>query len=79
MSVDITARFTARARKVLELSLREALQLGHNYISTEHLLLALIRENEGVAAQALTGLGLELTQVRQAVIQLLAAPADPLA
>ncbi len=58
-------------QKVLELSLREALQLGHNYIGTEHILLGLIREGEGVAAQVLVKLGAELTRVRQQVIQLL--------
>ena len=63
--------FTPRAKKVLELSLREALQLGHNYIGTEHILLGLIREGEGVAAQVLVKLGAELTRVRQQVIQLL--------
>ena len=63
--------FTPRAKKVLELSLREALQLGHNYIGTEHMLLGLIREGEGVAAQVLVKLGAELTRVRQQVIQLL--------
>ncbi len=63
--------FTPRAKKVMELSLREALQLGHNYIGTEHILLGLIREGEGVAAQVLQKLGLELHQVRQALIQLL--------
>src|SRR5712672_1037336 len=62
---------TPRANKVLELSLREALQLGHNYIGTEHILLGLIREGEGVAAQVLVKLGAELTRVRQQVIQLL--------
>ena len=63
--------FTPRAKKVLELSLREALQLGHNYIGTEHILLGLIREGEGVAAQVLQKLGADLTRVRQQVIQLL--------
>ncbi len=63
--------FTPRAKKVLELSLREALQLGHNYIGTEHILLGLIREGEGVAAQVLTKLGADLGGVRQQVIQLL--------
>jgi ATP-dependent Clp protease ATP-binding subunit ClpC len=63
--------FTPRAKKVLELSLREALQLGHNYIGTEHILLGLIREGEGVAAQVLQKLGAELHKVRQSVIQLL--------
>src|SRR5256886_3255710 len=63
--------FTPRAKKVLELSLREALQLGHNYIGTEHILLGLIREGEGVAAQVLVKLGAELTRARQQVIQLL--------
>ncbi|HRE02708.1 MAG TPA: Clp protease N-terminal domain-containing protein, partial [Ilumatobacteraceae bacterium] len=63
--------FTPRAKKVLELSLREALQLGHNYIGTEHILLGLIREGEGVAAQVLVKLGADLSKVRQQVIQLL--------
>ena len=62
--------FTPRAKKVLELSLREALQLGHNYIGTEHILLGLIREGEGVAAQVLNKLGADLNRVRQQVIQL---------
>ena len=63
--------FTPRAKKVLELSLREALQLGHNYIGTEHILLGLIREGEGVAAQVLVKLGADLNRVRQQVIQVL--------
>ncbi|MBC9927692.1 MULTISPECIES: ATP-dependent Clp protease ATP-binding subunit [unclassified Leucobacter] len=63
--------FTPRAKKVLEYSLREALQLGHNYIGTEHILLGLLREGEGVAAQVLVKLGAELNRVRQTVIQLL--------
>src|SRR5579875_1892197 len=63
--------FTPRAKKVLELSLREALQLGHNYIGTEHMLLGLVREGEGVAAQVLVNLGADLSRVRQQVIQLL--------
>ncbi|MGN6162874.1 MAG: ATP-dependent Clp protease ATP-binding subunit, partial [Marmoricola sp.] len=63
--------FTPRAKKVLELSLREALQLGHNYIGTEHILLGLIREGEGVAAQVLQKMGADLNRVRQQVIQLL--------
>ncbi|MGB9012628.1 MAG: ATP-dependent Clp protease ATP-binding subunit [Aeromicrobium sp.] len=62
--------FTPRAKKVLELSLREALQLGHNYIGTEHILLGLIREGEGVAAQVLVKLGADLNRVRQQVITL---------
>ncbi|WP_185046680.1 ATP-dependent Clp protease ATP-binding subunit [Actinoplanes octamycinicus] len=64
--------FTPRAKKVLELSLREALQLGHNYIGTEHILLGLIREGEGVAAQVLVKLGADTGRVRQQVIQLVA-------
>jgi ATP-dependent Clp protease ATP-binding subunit ClpC len=64
--------FTPRAKKVLELSLREALQLGHNYIGTEHILLGLIREGEGVAAQVLVKLGADRERVRQQVIQLVA-------
>ena len=63
--------FTPRAKKVLELSLREALQLGHNYIGTEHILLGLLREGEGVAAQVLTNLGADLGSVRQTVMQML--------
>ena len=63
--------FTPRAKKVLELSLREALQLGHDYIGTEHILLGLIREGEGVAAQVLQKLGADLDRVRQTVIQVL--------
>jgi ATP-dependent Clp protease ATP-binding subunit ClpC len=63
--------FTPRAKKVLELSLREALQLGHDYIGTEHILLGLIREGDGVAAQVLVSLGADLNRVRQQVIQLL--------
>ena len=63
--------FTPRAKQVLELALREALQLGHNYIGTEHILLGLIREGEGVAAQVLVKLGADLNRVRQQVIQLL--------
>ncbi len=73
--------FTPRAKKVLELSLREALQLGHNYIGTEHILLGLIREGEGVAAQVLLNLGADLEKVRSAVIQLLSGyygkPTEP--
>jgi ATP-dependent Clp protease ATP-binding subunit ClpC len=63
--------FTPRAKKVLELSLREALQLGHNYIGTEHILLGLIHEGEGVAAQVLQKLGADFNRVRQQVSQLL--------
>jgi ATP-dependent Clp protease ATP-binding subunit ClpA len=63
--------FTPRAKKVLELSLREAQRLGHNYIGTEHILLGLIREGEGVGAQVLMDLGADLTRVREKVTQLL--------
>jgi ATP-dependent Clp protease ATP-binding subunit ClpC len=63
--------FTPRAKKVLELSLREALQLGHTYIGTEHILLGLIREGDGVAAQVLVRLGANLDRTRQQVIQTL--------
>lgn len=69
--------FTPRAKKVLELSLREALQLGHNYIGTEHILLGLIREGEGVAARVLFNLGAELDKVRNQVIQLLSGYYSP--
>jgi ATP-dependent Clp protease ATP-binding subunit ClpC len=67
--------FTPRAKKVLELSLREALQLGDNYIGTEHILLGLVREGDGVAAQVLVTLGADLNRVREEVIQLV--PAHP--
>ena len=63
--------FTPRAKKVLELSLREALQLGHNYIGTEHMLLGVVREGEGVGAQVLVSLGVDLVRVRQQVVTLL--------
>jgi hypothetical protein len=63
--------FTPRAKKVLELSLREALELGHNYIGTEHILLGLIREGEGVAAQVLAGFGADHTRIREQVLRLL--------
>ena len=63
--------FTPRAKKVLELSLRESMQLGHDYIGTEHILLGLIREGDGVAAQVLVRLGADLNRVRQQVIRLL--------
>ena len=65
--------FTPRAKKVLELSMEEAQELGHNYIGTEHLLLGLIRENDGVAAQVLLDLDLKLEDVREAVLELLGA------
>jgi ATP-dependent Clp protease ATP-binding subunit ClpA len=65
--------FTPRAKKVLEMSLRESLQLGHNYIGTEHILLGLIAEDDGVAAQVLLELGADLDRVRQAVLDLLGA------
>jgi ATP-dependent Clp protease ATP-binding subunit ClpA len=71
--------FTPRAKKVLELALREALEMNHNYIGTEHLLLGLIREGEGVAAQVLVAVGLGATTVRAKVLTLLAGfvPANP--
>jgi hypothetical protein len=74
---DVHIPFTPRAKKVLELSLREAMQLGHNYIGTEHILLGLIREGEGVGAQVLMRLGASLDLVRQRVIQLLSGHAGP--
>jgi ATP-dependent Clp protease ATP-binding subunit ClpC len=61
--------FTPQAKKVLELSLREALQLGHNYIGTEHILLGILREGESLAAQALGKLGADHTKIRQQIIQ----------
>lgn len=63
--------YMPRAKKVLELALRESLQLGHHYIGTEHLLLGLIREGAGIGAQVLTALDVDLNQVRQRVLQLL--------
>ena len=71
--------FTPRAKKVLELSLREALQLGHNYIGTEHILLGLIREGGGVAAQVLEEIGADLSEIRHSVLRLLSGGAgeDP--
>ena len=63
--------FTPRAKKVLELALREALQLGHNYIGTEHILLGLVREGDGVAARVLVSLGVDLSRVRPEVLRLL--------
>jgi ATP-dependent Clp protease ATP-binding subunit ClpC len=72
--------FTPRAKKVLELSLREALELGHNHIGTEHLLLGVLREGEGVAAQVLVTLGVDLSRARARVLELLdglPTPDDP--
>jgi ATP-dependent Clp protease ATP-binding subunit ClpC len=69
--------FTPRAKKVLQLSLREAEQLGHNYIGTEHILLGLIREGDGVAAQVLVKQGADLNRARQQVIQLLSGHQPP--
>ena len=69
--------FTPRAKKVLEMSLREALQLGHNYIGTEHILLGLIREGEGVAAQMLVKLGADLSRVRQQVVSMMSGYSGP--
>jgi len=69
--------FTPRAKKVLELALREALSLGHNYIGTEHVLLAVAREKEGVAVQALLGLGVDADDVRDAVTETLDVTRPP--
>ena len=69
--------FTPRAKKVLELSLREALQLNHSYIGTEHILLGLVREGEGVAATVLVSLGADLGRVRQEVIKLTSGGREP--
>jgi ATP-dependent Clp protease ATP-binding subunit ClpC len=69
--------FTPRAKKVLELSLREALQLGHNYIGTEHMLLGIVREGEGVAVQVLVSLGAEPSRVRHEVIRALTGGVEP--
>jgi ATP-dependent Clp protease ATP-binding subunit ClpC len=70
--------FTPRAKKVLELSLREALQMNHSYIGTEHILLGLVREGEGVAATVLVSLGADLGRVRQEVLSLMSGPAGDL-
>jgi ATP-dependent Clp protease ATP-binding subunit ClpC len=67
---------TPRAKKVMEFSLEEARSLGHNYIGTEHILLGLLRENEGVAAHVLMNLGLKLDEVREEVLNLLGADAE---
>jgi ATP-dependent Clp protease ATP-binding subunit ClpA len=69
--------FTPRAKKVIELSLREALSLGHNYIGVEHLLLGLVREGDGVGAQVLVGLGVKLEDLRMEVINHLGGPSEP--
>ena len=69
--------FAPRAKRVLELSLRESLQLGHGYIGTEHILLGLLREGDGVAAQVLVRLGADLDRVREQVLQLLAGYQGP--
>ncbi len=74
--VAVEIPFTPRAKRVLELSLEEARQLGHNYIGTEHLLLGLIREGEGVAARVLENLNIDLTKVRTQVIRMLGETAD---
>ncbi len=66
--------FTPRAKKVLELALREALSLGHNYIGTEHILLGLVRENEGVAARVLLDFGADAEKIRDEVIRMLSGP-----
>jgi ATP-dependent Clp protease ATP-binding subunit ClpC len=68
--------FTPRAKKVLELSLREALQLGHNSIGTEHLLLGILREGQGVAAQVLVGFGADYARVRERVVRLLSGEGE---
>jgi len=74
--VAVEIPFTPRAKRVLELSLEEARQLGHNYIGTEHLLLGLIREGEGVAARVLENLGVDLTKVRTQVVRMLGETAE---
>ena len=74
---SLSPPFTPRAKKVLELSLREALQIGHDYIGTEHLLLGLVREGEGVGVQALISVGVDIAQVRQRVMELLSGHLEP--
>jgi ATP-dependent Clp protease ATP-binding subunit ClpC len=66
--------FTPRAKKVLELALREALSLGHNYIGTEHILLGLVRENEGVAARILLDFDADAEKIRNEIIRMLSGP-----
>src|SRR5580658_7743583 len=75
--VAVEIPFTPRAKRVLELSWDEARQLGHNYIGTEHLLLGLIREGEGVAARVLENLRVDLTKVRPLVIKLIGESGEP--
>jgi ATP-dependent Clp protease ATP-binding subunit ClpC len=70
-------RFTPRAKKVLELALREALSLGHNYIGTEHILLGLVRENEGVAARILLDFGADAEKIRNEIMRVLSGPGGP--
>merc|ERR1712078_570397 len=74
--VAVEIPFTPRAKRVLELSLEEARQLGHNYIGTEHLLLGLIREGEGVAARVLENLGVDLAKVKTQVVRMLGETAE---
>jgi ATP-dependent Clp protease ATP-binding subunit ClpC len=69
--------FTPRAKKILEWSLREALELGHNYIGTEHVLLGLMRENEGVAVEVLNGFDADAEKVRGEILRLLSGPGRP--
>lgn len=76
MSGDIP--FTPQAKKAIELAMDEANAMGHNYIGTEHLLLGLIREGEGVAYQVLSNLGLDLNRVREAIMDILGAPSNPM-
>lgn len=76
MTETYPGRFTERAKKVCELSLREALSLGHNYVGTEHLLLGLIREGEGLAAKVLVTLGLDADTVRNEIIRQLSSPRE---
>ena len=68
--------FTVSAKKVLEYSLREALQLGHNYIGTEHMLLGLVREGEGTGSKVLMNLGIDLARVRSQVMQIVSSYED---
>ena len=74
MSTDLLGRFTERSRRVLELSLREALSLGHNYIGTEHILLGIVRDNEGLASRVLGALGITADDVRNETIRQLSGP-----
>lgn len=74
---SVSPPFTPRAKKVMEMSLREAMRLGHTYIGTEHLLLGLVRQGEGRAVRILNDLGIEMSQIQSQVVHLLSSPSSP--